>query len=460
MDPRDLFRDSDTVRILEIRADLIAPGGGPIKPIMNVCLPKVAGQMNLILNTQTHLGFPFNQNIELKAPPQLPPPPLVTWNVDEKGLNIPLAGTTITGIEGSLTFSFQEIPRFPDFACDNIMPRAVVVSFQTVGNENRLNVFHTAAGVNIALQNIQFIGGTAAERLSVCKIEVSIRPRKSTDGCRVWAREGQAVWFDAIITNLPSDAVVAFQWTVPGLVGSSTGPSVLVILPTAGTNVTVAVTVMATELSQTISKSDSLSFTVLSPEHADAIESRCRLIRLIQSYSTHSILLPGSRNEIPGFVDALWDEVPFFRTDGIVLSTESLRELFAATERLRIESALVAMSLEKVLSRGGGTPVASQLFRISGRIINQQTRQGVMGVRVEAWDKDLIFNNLVGSAMTDTEGTFRIEFSASYFQECFLDRQPDLFFKIFRGDALIHSTEDAVLWNVDRGETPVVIAVE
>jgi hypothetical protein len=122
--------------------------------------------------------------------------------------------------------------------------------------------------------------------------------------------------------------------------------------------------------------------------------------------------------------------------------------------------ASAARDLEPIRVPALEKPGAPQLFRISGRIINQQTCQGVIGLRVEAWDKDLIFNDLVGSAMTDTVGAFRIEFSAPHFQECFLDRRPDLFFKIFRGDALIHSTEDAVLWNVDKGEAPVVIAVE
>lgn len=98
-------------------------------------------------------------------------------------------------------------------------------------------------------------------------------------------------------------------------------------------------------------------------------------------------------------------------------------------------------------------------FRISGSVIDQKTRREVAGVRVEAWDKDLIYNDLVGNAITDKQGAFQIEFNETYFQELFLDRLPDLFFKIFSENKLITSTENSVLWNVNSGETKVVIEV-
>jgi receptor-binding and translocation channel-forming TcA subunit of Tc toxin/ABC toxin-like protein/neuraminidase-like protein/virulence plasmid A protein len=98
-------------------------------------------------------------------------------------------------------------------------------------------------------------------------------------------------------------------------------------------------------------------------------------------------------------------------------------------------------------------------FRITGRVIDLKSQDGIAGLRVEAWDKELIFHDLVGSAITDEQGSFRIEFPESHFKELFRDQRPDLFFKVFREKELIKSTEGSVLWNVAAGDTGVVIEV-
>lgn len=114
-------------------------------------------------------------------------------------------------------------------------------------------------------------------------------------------------------------------------------------------------------------------------------------------------------------------------------------------------------------------------FRITGRALDQ-TGQGVEGLRIETWDKDLFFDDLVGSAETGSEGFFEMKFEESYFKEIFA-RRPDLYFKIFRQDELIPGAEfevevqlptgkimkgsgDAVFWKVASGTTNVTIKLQ
>jgi hypothetical protein len=87
-------------------------------------------------------------------------------------------------------------------------------------------------------------------------------------------------------------------------------------------------------------------------------------------------------------------------------------------------------------------------FQIIGRVIDSNTGKGIPGLRVEAWDKDLIFDDFIGKTITDKQGKFVIEFTESHFKDIFLDRRPDLFFKIYENKKLIKSTEDSILWNV------------
>jgi len=94
---------------------------------------------------------------------------------------------------------------------------------------------------------------------------------------------------------------------------------------------------------------------------------------------------------------------------------------------------------------------------ITGKIISQDSGKGIKGLRIEAWDKDLVFDDFVGDSTSDGEGNFRITFTTDRFKELFNDLEPDLYFKIYAGDKFVHSTEKDVLWSISNDVADIVI---
>src|SRR5687768_2047133 len=95
-------------------------------------------------------------------------------------------------------------------------------------------------------------------------------------------------------------------------------------------------------------------------------------------------------------------------------------------------------------------------YEIRGRVIDE-FGNGIGGVRVEAWDKDLVLDDHLGSASTISDGSFTIVFDESAFAGIFFDKRPDLYFKVFCYNQLLVSTEDSVRWNVSDPHIGVTI---
>lgn len=103
--------------------------------------------------------------------------------------------------------------------------------------------------------------------------------------------------------------------------------------------------------------------------------------------------------------------------------------------------------------------MAIKKFNLKGSVVNK-LGQPVPNLRIEAWDKDLLFNDMLGSTITDVEGGFAFEFTQKYFTELFLDKRPDVFFKVFYSDRLIFSSEKDVIWNMDEPKSDIVITLD
>jgi hypothetical protein len=92
-------------------------------------------------------------------------------------------------------------------------------------------------------------------------------------------------------------------------------------------------------------------------------------------------------------------------------------------------------------------------FKIYGRVIVKETGRGIPNVIVEALDKDLIYDDRLGSVITDKDGNFEILYDREDFQELFFDRKPDIYLRIRRaGGKAICTTEDKVRYKAGKIE--------
>ncbi|WP_028978199.1 neuraminidase-like domain-containing protein [Sporocytophaga myxococcoides] len=98
-------------------------------------------------------------------------------------------------------------------------------------------------------------------------------------------------------------------------------------------------------------------------------------------------------------------------------------------------------------------------IEISGFVLTEKTARPVANLRIEAWDKDYIIDDLLGSATSDDKGFFSIQFNEKYYSELLFDRRPDIYFKVFKGDYLLVDTSNNVRWNAERKSSNIIISI-
>jgi hypothetical protein len=110
---------------------------------------------------------------------------------------------------------------------------------------------------------------------------------------------------------------------------------------------------------------------------------------------------------------------------------------------------LVHYSLEK---HGGKGMTTSDRFMVSGRVCEEESGQGVPGLIVKAYDKDLLFDDRLGSALTDEEGKFSLFYSRRDFADLFESR-PDIYLAVYASpDRRLIDTQERVRWAASEHE--------
>lgn len=107
----------------------------------------------------------------------------------------------------------------------------------------------------------------------------------------------------------------------------------------------------------------------------------------------------------------------------------------------------------------GDENVMPRKIIITGKVIEINSGVGIKGLNVEAWDKDFRSKHIIGTALTNDEGVFKITFDQTEFAGVFKDKNPDVYFKVFDGERLLASTEREVYWNINNSKVDIVIKV-
>ena len=84
-------------------------------------------------------------------------------------------------------------------------------------------------------------------------------------------------------------------------------------------------------------------------------------------------------------------------------------------------------------------------FSISGRIWTERD-EGIFGLRVVAYDRDLLFDDRLGTSVTSEDGSFRLRYAETDFRDLF-EARPDVYIEVF--DCMgrkIYSSAGATEW--------------
>lgn len=124
---------------------------------------------------------------------------------------------------------------------------------------------------------------------------------------------------------------------------------------------------------------------------------------------------------------------------------------------------------ECVLSQGFWSRVKSALdsWTILGRVTSRAAQVPLTGLKVHAFDADLLQDDPLGTATTNEEGCFRIDFPGRIFRQTpgpgvdFEAKGPDVYFRIERPDGTVLNAEERSRASApDRRDVGVILDTE
>ncbi|MBK7948241.1 MAG: hypothetical protein IPK00_05770 [Deltaproteobacteria bacterium] len=87
-------------------------------------------------------------------------------------------------------------------------------------------------------------------------------------------------------------------------------------------------------------------------------------------------------------------------------------------------------------------------MNVSGTVVEAESGRPLKGLRVRAFDKDLVFDDDLGECVTDAAGRFEVRFTEAQYRD-WSETAPDLYIRVFdaSGERLLYTTEQAPRMN-------------
>lgn len=84
-------------------------------------------------------------------------------------------------------------------------------------------------------------------------------------------------------------------------------------------------------------------------------------------------------------------------------------------------------------------------MHVVGTVVEEESGKPLEGLRVRAYDKDLVFDDDLGEAVTGPDGSFDIDYMEVQYRDL-NETQPDVYVRVYSpdGSKLLYSSEKAV----------------
>ncbi len=103
--------------------------------------------------------------------------------------------------------------------------------------------------------------------------------------------------------------------------------------------------------------------------------------------------------------------------------------------------------------------ISGSTYTVVGTVTNKTDNKGIVDLHVLVYDNDILRDDFLGIAVTDTNGTFRLSFDASKFRSI-VDWSPDLYFVVKDSGLELLNTQNNVISDANESTAPINLVVD